>query len=110
NELPIRGEDLQTMVAAVDDDEISVRIAYQAGRPQQLAVTASRLAPRAHERAVAVKHRYGVGPFVRHVHRIGAVDRDAEWPGRASFSLAPLEELGQQLLLAGGTQLHPVHP
>ena len=37
-------------------------------------------------------------------------DRDAERPGRLAVAFAVLEELGQQLLVAGAAELDAVHP
>ena len=55
--LPVRGEDLQAVVAAVDDDDVAVLLDRQTGRAQQLAVAAAGLAPLPQEFAAAVEHR-----------------------------------------------------
>src|SRR5512132_2288421 len=62
--------------------------------------------------AFAVEHGDRVVPLVRDVNMVLAVDRDAERPGRTAVPLAPLEELGEQLLFAGTADLHLVdtHP
>jgi hypothetical protein len=45
DKLAVRSEDLQPIVAAVDDDDVTVFLYGQAGRAKQLTIAAAGLAP-----------------------------------------------------------------
>src|SRR6185436_10262659 len=104
--------DLKSVVSAVDDDDVTVFLAHQAGRAQKLAVAAARLSPLPDKLALVVEHGNGVGPFVGDEDTVLTIGGHAERPGRTAVPFAPLEELGEQLFFAGTADLHFVdtHP
>src|SRR5262249_59969509 len=67
NQLALRREDLEAVVAAVDDDHVTVWLAGDTGRPFELAGTAAGRAPFADEFTLFVKDRDGALPLVRDV-------------------------------------------
>ena len=63
-ELAIRAENLQAIVAAINDNDVTVLLAYQTSRPEKLAIAAARFPPFAEEVSTRVEHRDRVLPFV----------------------------------------------
>src|SRR5690242_12677089 len=64
DELPVRSEDLEAVVAAVGDDDVAVLLDGQTGGAVELTVTAAGLAPLPQEIAAAVEHGNRVLPVV----------------------------------------------
>ena len=110
HQLAFRREDLKAVVAAVDDDQVAVGLADNAGRPLQFAGAAAGLAPLADELALGVEDGDRVLPLVRHIHVAVLVDRDAERPDAVLVLLAIRCELGEQLLLARTADLDVIDP
>ena len=113
DELAVRAEHLQTIVAAVGDDHVAVFFDRESGGTQQFAVTAAGFAEFADELPAGVEHRDRVGPFIRAIDPVPPfVDGDAERPSRVSVAFAIFEEVVQQFLFAGAADLHlvGVHP
>src|SRR6266852_2404633 len=88
DELAVGGKDLQSVVAAVDDDDVAVFLDRETGRAHQLAVAAARFAPFPQEFAAAVEHGDRVLPVIRHVDVVVVIDRDAERPRAIPFAFA----------------------
>ena len=112
DKLAVRAEDLQAVVAAVDDDYVAVLFDREAGGAQQFAITAAGRAPFAQEITAAVEHRDRVCPVVRHVDVVVVVDRDPERPSAISLAFAVFAKIGDVLFFAGAAELHlvDVHP
>src|SRR4029077_6679171 len=113
DEFTLGGEDLQAIVAAVDDDDVAVLFDGNTRGAQQFTVAAAGLAPFLKEFAAAVEHRDRVGPFIRAVDQIPLlVDGNAERPCRIPVPFAVFEEVGEMFLFAGTAELHfvGVHP
>src|SRR5262249_51878910 len=106
DKFPLRGEHLQAIVAAVDDDQVAVLFDRETRRPKQFAVAAAGAAPLAQEFAAAAEHRYLVRPIVRDVEMIVVIDRAAERPSTVSFARAEFAKVGEPLLLTRCTELH----
>src|SRR5262245_26679750 len=107
-ELSLPGEDLKSIVPAVDDDDVTVFLAHEARGAEKLAVAAARLSPFPEKLALVVEHGNGVGPLVRDVDTVLIIRGHAERPGRTAVPFAPLEELGEELLVTGTADLHLV--
>src|SRR5205807_2686767 len=98
--LALRREHLEAVVAAVDDDDVAIGLADDAGRSLQFTGAAARRAPLADEFALRVENGDGALPLVRHVHVAGLADGDTEWPNAVLVLLAVGCEFSEQLLLA----------
>src|SRR6202040_1605617 len=98
DQLAVRREHLESIVAAVHHDDVAVLLDGEARRAQQFAVAAAGRAPFALELAVLVEYRDGVGPLVRAEHLAVLAHRDPERPCGLAIALAMLEELGGQFL------------
>src|SRR6516225_3938805 len=98
DKLAFRGENLQTAVAAVDDDDIAAFF--------------DRETRRAIELAVAVKHGDRVGPFIRYVNLPLVVDGNTERPDAVSVAVAVFAKVGDPIFFARAAELHfvAVHP
>jgi hypothetical protein len=105
-----RREDLQAIVAAVDDDHVAVGFADDAGRAAQLAGSVAGRAPFADELALSVEDRDSARPLVGDVDVALFVDRDAEWPDGFAVLRAVGGELGEQLLLARAADFDVIDP
>src|SRR5215467_9538359 len=105
NQLALRRDDLEAVVAAVDDDHVTVWLADDTGRPFELAGTAAGRAPFADEFALCVKDRDGALPLVSDIDLAVLVYRHAEGPDGVAIRLAIGCEFGEQLLLARAADL-----
>src|SRR6516162_3281460 len=112
DKLAFRGENLQTAVAAVDDDHIAAFFDRETRWAIELAVTAAGRAPFADELAVAVKHGDRVGPFIRYVNLPLVVDGNTERPDAVSVAVAVFAKVGDPIFFARAAELHfvAVHP
>src|SRR5580700_593193 len=91
-ELAFRAEDLQTIVAAVHDNQVTILFDRHTRRAHEFAIAASRRAEFPEEFTAAVEHRDCVGPFIRTVDEVALViDGDAERPDRLAVLFAILE-------------------
>src|SRR5262249_33175488 len=106
--LPHGGENLQAVVAAVDDNHVATGVADDPGWILQFSRTAARRSPLANEFACGIEDRDGVRPLVCHVHVVVLVHRDAERPDGMSVCFAVRAELGKQFFLARAADLHAI--
>src|SRR5262245_31835 len=63
-EFTVRVEDLEAIVAAVDDNEVPVFLAYQASGAEQFTVTAPRFAPFPEEVPTRIEYRDRILPLI----------------------------------------------
>src|SRR5262249_29614267 len=110
NELTLRREDLEAIVAAVNDDHVAVWLADDTGRPFKLAGTAAGRAPLADEFALRVKDRDGALPLVRDIDVAVLVDGHTEPADRIPVRLAIGCEFGKQFLLTRAADLDVIDP
>src|SRR6516165_752175 len=81
DKLPVWGEDLQTVVAAVDNNDVAVFLDRQTSGAHQLPVAAACCAPVPQEVAAAVEHGDGVSPVIGDVDLVVVVDGNPVGPG-----------------------------
>src|SRR5215831_8801188 len=110
NQLALRREDLEAIVAAVNDDHVAVWLADDTGRSFKLAGTAAGRAPLADEFALRVKDRDGALPLVRDIDVAVLVDGHTERPDGIPVRLAIGCEFGEQFLLTRATDLDVIDP
>src|SRR5918992_1080855 len=63
-ELAVVGEDLEAIVAAIHDNDITVLLAHQTSGAEQLTIAAARFTPFAEEISTRIEHGNRVLPFV----------------------------------------------
>src|SRR5215468_2389291 len=110
NQLALRREDLEAIVAAVDDDHVAVWLADDTGRPFELAGTAAGRTPLADEFALCVKDRDGALPLVRDIDVAVLVHRHTERPDGIPVRVAIGCEFGEQFLLTRAADLDVIDP
>jgi hypothetical protein len=112
DKLPVRREDLQSVVSAVDNNAVAVFLDRETSRPHQFPVATPHGSPFPQEVATAVEHGNRVSPVIRDVDVVVVVDGNPEGPSALPVAFAVFAKVGDMFFIAGTAKLHFVdmHP